>query len=198
MWREGSKNVGWGGSLATAFTVAVALPFLFFHFLVKFIDLFPDLVPVFGVRVEIQIAPVRLDGLFLQALFLLGFGQVSKRDGITGFGLGCVLKTIDGGIPIALLHVVLADFEILFDTQRGPGGLVGRVLRGGVFLVFGGGVWGRCIRRVGWFGGGLRLRCLCVHGHYSKQRENCGENRNCLAESHAAYRGLPVLRLGLV
>src|SRR5260370_1238045 len=130
--------MGCGGSLATAFTVAVALLFLSRDFLVKFVDFLSHFVAVFGVRVEIQIAPIRLDGLFLQAFFLLGFGQEAKRDGIARFRRGGVLKTIDGGVQIALLHVVLADFEIFFRAQRIPCGLVGRVLRRTVFLLLGG------------------------------------------------------------
>jgi hypothetical protein len=54
-------------------TESSLVSFLFFHFFVKFVDFLADFVAVFRVRVQIQIALVRLDGLFLQALFFLGF-----------------------------------------------------------------------------------------------------------------------------
>src|SRR5260370_427698 len=61
-----------------------SFPFFFFDFLVEFPDFLAHFVAVFRVRIQIQIALVRLDGLFLQALFFLSFRQEAKWDGIAG------------------------------------------------------------------------------------------------------------------
>jgi hypothetical protein len=45
----------------------------FFHFLIEFFELLSDFRGVFGVRVQVEVALIGLDGLLLQSLFFLRF-----------------------------------------------------------------------------------------------------------------------------
>src|SRR6202023_3162975 len=133
------------------------------------------------------------ESLFLQAFFLLGFAQKTKRDGVAGFRCRSVLKAIDGRVEIAFFHIELANFEIFFRAQGIPHGLVGRVLRGGVFFLLGKGLRRRGASSVGWFRRRLRRRILRAHLLGGAKQSRRGQDWNGPAESHAGHGGLPIV-----
>ena len=81
-------------------------------------------------REKIEIAGVGFDGFALQAFFLLALTEKTIRNGVAGLGERRIFKTIDGGVQIAFVHVVLADFQITFCAQGIPGWLIWSVLGG--------------------------------------------------------------------
>jgi len=115
----------------------------FLHFLVKLVDLFLNLVLVFRLRIQIQIALVGLDRLFLHASFLLRLAQVAKGKCVAGFRERGVFEAVDGCVHVAFVHVILTHLHVFFRAQRIPFRLIRSILR--------------CVIRI-WLGG-LRLVC---------------------------------------
>src|SRR5215467_12406866 len=105
-----------------------------FHFLVKFFDFLFDFGPVLRVWIQIQIPLVGLDGLLLQSFFFLRLAEIAEGNRIARLSLDGVLKAVDGSVVIALVQVVLADFNVLLCAQGVPRRLIGRILRSRVLV----------------------------------------------------------------
>src|SRR6267142_3093459 len=131
---------------------------------------------VLGVRIKLQIAFVGFDGVAFHTLFFLRFGEVAERRGIARLCFNRVSETVNRGVKLSVLHVVLANFDVFFRAVRVPLGLVFGGFRCRVGLLVGLCFW----RIVGLSGLPERRRSRAASDHGGQQNQNGTSRRHAL------------------